>query len=218
MLTVNIPDQAKPVIERLAVMTEDEFEAIRAALSTAPPNLRLETFNEEVKKFLSEKIPDIADLVDVVTSLSRSPRDASVSIEEIAASVTREVLRRKGEHPDPALLQKRLISLLDIPSLKLWAKASDVQHQYEEIFFAARILSDIRTVFGPDGIKPLGAMVVHNLKISSVGGRHQQHDQFFALDNADLELLQDAIQRAKDKTASLEGIIKQSNLTYFQSK
>jgi hypothetical protein len=219
MLSVNIPDQARPLIERLAVMTEEEFESIRSALSTAPPNLRLETFNEEVKKVLSGKIPGSADLVDIITGLSRAPRDASVTVEELAASVTSEVLKRKGEHPDPAILEGRLAALLGIQSLKLWAKASDVQHQYEDIFFGARIISDIRTVFESDGVNPLGAMVIHNLEIKSGrGGFHQLHDKFYALDNADLDILEQVIQRAKTKTVSLENIIKQANLTYFQSK
>ena len=219
MLTVNIPDQAQSLIQRLETMPEEEFEAIRVALGAAPPNLRLDTFNQQVKKILSERYPEIADLVDVITGLSRSsPRDASVSIEELAASITAEVLKRKGEHPNPALLEGRIAVLLGIPPLKLWAKASNVQHQYEEIFFEARIISDIRTVFEPDGTTPLGAMVVHNLKITSADGRHQYHDHFFALDNADLEILQSVIQRAKEKTESLETIIRKSDLTYFQSK
>jgi hypothetical protein len=220
MLAVDIPEQAKPLIERLAVMPKEEFEAFRNALSTAPPNLRLETLNEEVKKLLLEKFPKIAELVDIITGLSRSPRDASVTVEELAASVAAAVLKRKGQQPpDTALLESRLAALLGIPSLKLWAKASDVQHQYEEIFFGARIISDIRTVFESDGVKPLGAMVVHNLEITSGrGGYHQLHDRFFALDNKDLEILQQVIERAKAKTLSLEHFIKQSQLTYFESK
>lgn len=222
MLTVNIPDQVKPLIERLATMPGEEFDAIMAALNTAPPNLRVETFNGQVKELLAGKGPEVADLVDIIMGLSRSPRDSSVTVEELAASVASEVLKRKGEHPgDPKLLEGRLSALLGIQSLKLYARANEVQHQYGEVFFGARIISDIRTVFEPDGTKPLGAMVVHNLKITSGHGPfHQQHhDHFFALDNADLEILQRVIERAKDKTVSLEGIIKnQPNLTYFQSK
>lgn len=221
MLAVDIPEQAKPLIERLAVMPEEEFEAFRNALSTAPPNLRLETLNEEVKKLLLNKFPKIAELVDVITGLSRSPRDASVTVEELAASVAAVVLKQKPQEPpgDTALLESRLTALLGIPSLKLWAKASDVQHQYQEIFWAARIISDIRTVFESDGVKPLGAMVVHNLEITSGrGAYYQTHESFFALDNKDLDLLIEVVERAKAKTLSLERIIKQSELTYFESK
>jgi hypothetical protein len=218
MLTVNMPDQAQSLIERLGLMPKEAFEALRAALGTAPPNLRIDTFNEQVKKLVSGIMPEMADLVDVITQLSRTPRDASVSVEELASSIVGEILKRKGEHPDPALLESRLSALLGIPSLKLWAKASNVQHQYEEIFSAARIISDIRTVFEADGVTPLGAMVVHNLKITSIDGRHQFHDRFLALDNADLEILQEVLQRARGKAGSLEGIIMKSGLTYFQSK
>ena len=213
-----MPDEAKSLVERLGFISEEEFQALRAAFGTAPPNLRIDTFSEQVKNLIAGMMPEIADLVGVIIGLSRSPRDESVRVEELASSVVSEILKRKGEHPDPVLLENRLSGLLGIQSLKLWAKASNVQHQYEEIFSAARIISDIRTVFEADGVTPLGAMVVHNLKITSVDGHHKFHDRFLALDNADLEIMQQVLQRALDKTGSLEGIITKSRLTYFQSK
>jgi hypothetical protein len=58
-----------------------------------------------------------------------------------------------------------------------------VQAQYEDLFFGARIMSDIRTVFEPDGTNPLGAMIVHSLKIThGKAGQYPKDDKFFALD------------------------------------
>ncbi|MEP7353629.1 MAG: hypothetical protein ABI824_10400 [Acidobacteriota bacterium] len=223
MLTVNIPEQARALLERLATMPEEHFEALRSALSAASPNLRLNIFNRQVKSLLSGKAPELSDLVGVITGLSRSPRDESVGVNELAASVAAEVLKNKASgNPDPnpgsVLLVARLVILLGIQSLKLWAKASNVQHQYGEIFADARIISDIRPVFEPEGTTPMGAMVVHNLKMSSTDGRGELRERFFALDSADLDILQAVIQRAKDKTASLDQIIERSNLTYFHSE
>jgi hypothetical protein len=218
MLTVNMPDEALTHIEQLGSMSEEAFQVLKAAFSTAPPNLRIDTFSEQVKNSVTRALPEMADIAGIIIGLSRSPRDSSVSVEELASSVAGEILKRKGEHPDPVLLENRLSGLLGIQSLKLWAKAANVQHQYEEIFSAARIISDIRTVFEADGVTPLGAMVVHNLKITSVDGHHKFHDRFLALDNADLDILKEVLQRATDKTGSLENIIMKSGLTYFQSK
>jgi len=217
VLTVNIPEQAKPILGLLGTMHDQDFEAISAALTGAPANLRAEKFMGQVKALVSGMRPEIADLVEIVANLSRSPRDVSVTIEELSKSVAALVFAQNPQYL--AVLENRLISLLSIKSLKLYARASDVQHQYEDLFFGARIISDIRTVFEPDGTKPLGAMIVHNLKIT-----HGQPDQsfrdekFYALDDADLDILQEAIKRAREKAKSLEVIIDQAKLTYFPSK
>jgi hypothetical protein len=219
MLAVNIPDQAKPLFELLALMPEEDFDAIRNALNAAPPNLRPEKFSAEVKNILPG-VNRIVDLVEAIVGLSRSPRDSSVTIDELVNAVAEAVItRRKAQQPpiDQAVLVHRLVTLLGINSVKLYARASNVQHQYEDVFLSARIISDIRTVFESHDTKPLGAMVVHNLKITSLHGEHTQN-KFFALDNLDLELLQQCIDRAREKTKSLETIIEESRLTYFPSK
>lgn len=219
MLAVNVPDQAKPLFERLALMPEEEFDAISNALNTAPPNLRPEKFSVEVKNILPG-VNQIVDLVEAVVGLSRSSRDSSVTVDELVNAVAEAVLAKKKSQPptDPAVLVHRLTTLLNIKSVKLYARASNVQHQYENIFLSARIISDIRTVFESDDTQPLGAMVVHNLKITSLNGGEHQQNKFFALDNLDLDLLQQCIDRAREKTKSLEKIIEESRLTYFPSK
>jgi hypothetical protein len=158
------------------------------------------------------------ELVDIITNLSRSSKDATVTIEELAKSVTALVDVPANENFNPQVLEQRIIRLLSIKPLKLYARASNVQHQYEDLFFGARIISDIRTVFEPDGTKPLGAMIVHNLKITHGQTGQDRHDKFFALDNADLDILLLAIERAKEKTKSLEIIIDEAKLMYFPSK
>ena len=218
MLTVNIPKQVMPLFARLGTMPENEFDALESALGSATPNLRTEKFVEHVKNLVSGMGSETLELVDIITNLSRSSKDATVTIEELAKSVTALVDVPANENFNPQVLEQRIIRLLSIKPLKLYARASNVQHQYEDLFFVARIISDIRTVFEPDGTKPLGAMIVHNLKITHGQTGQDRHDKFFALDNADLDILLLAIERAKEKTKSLEIIIDEAKLMYFPSK
>ena len=149
MLTVNIPDEAKFRLVLLAVMSDQIFDGISIALNRASPNLRQEKFTEQFKSAATGMSAEIAELLDVIIHLSRSYRDASVSVEELASGVASIISapEKYKDTFDPRILERRLLALLSIQSLKLYARAADVQAQYEDLFFGARIISDIRTVF-----------------------------------------------------------------------
>jgi hypothetical protein len=75
----------------------------------------------------------------------------------------------------------------------------------------------MRTVFDPEDSQPSGALIVHNLKITSFRGGEFE-ETYFALDNADLVILRKVLDRAEAKTASLESVIAKTGLKYFESK
>jgi hypothetical protein len=208
-------------------MSDAEVSVVKARMEEVPLSLRVDRYAEQLKGLVEKETPEIQDVVQVMASLMFAPRDPSITAEVLASAVSSTVAARKGrEGEDPKqkvermkVLEMRLRDLFSTPALKLYSRASDVQHQYEHILTDARIMSDIRTVFDPesDGSKPMGAMVVHNLKIAYISN-YGHRDSYFALDNADLLILQEAIARAVAKTSTLEGIIKTSNLRYFESK
>ena len=227
MVTVSIPEPAKPIIERLIVMSDEELSAIKTALEKVPLSLRVDKYSEQLKRVVAKGTSEMQDVVQVIASLTFAPRDPSISAEVLAKAVATAVISRKDRTSeeaqktasDLAILETRLRDLFNNPHLKIYSRATDVQHQYEHILTDARIMSDIRTVFDPDGdgSQPLGAMVVHTLKITHMSNRSYR-DSYFALDNADLTILSKAIGRAAKKTASLEEIIRNNKLRYFESK
>ncbi len=227
MVTVNIPEPAKAIIEHLGSMSDAEVSVVKARMEEVPLSLRVERYAEQLKGLVEKETPEIQDVVQVVASLTFAPRDPSITAEVFARAVASTVVARKGhEAEDPKkkaarmkILEARLRDLFSTPTLKMYSRASDVQHQYEHIFTDARIMSDIRTVFEPesDVSKPIGAMIVHNLKVTYISN-YGHRDSYFALDNADLLILQKAVERAIAKTSTLEGIIKKSNLRYLESK
>lgn len=208
-------------------MSDDELSAIKAALEQVPLSLRVETYSEQLRQVLAKDTAELQDVAHVLASLTLTPRDPSISVDDFAKAVATAVIWRKGRESQDkaekaanlALLETRLRDLFNTPALKVYSRATDVQHQYEHILTDARIMSDIRTVFDPDGdgSQPLGAMVVHTLKVTYISNRSYR-DSFFALDNADLAILSRAIARAVKKTASLEKIIENNKLRYFESK
>jgi hypothetical protein len=106
-----------------------------------------------------------------------------------------------------------LITLLNADLFSLAAKAHDLQTDDERTFCSARILTDMRPVFGPrieDG--PKAMVVIHQLKL----GYHQgndKHQQFYvALDAQDLAELKRVIDRAEAKARTLKEAVKATQM------
>jgi hypothetical protein len=103
-------------------------------------------------------------------------------------------------------LQRRISVLMGLDSLATSSKAAELQFEHERVFDRARILSDIRTVFGESVGDVKGAVITHELKISYVHGSEVE-ELYLALDEQDLSELKQTIDRALGKTRTLEKIL-----------
>jgi hypothetical protein len=109
----------------------------------------------------------------------------------------------------------RLTQLLNAKPLQLVAKAHDVLLEHSQIFTSARIVSDIRPVFGEKNEDPPTAAVIVHMLNMTYRSDSDTKDFVVALDTKDIQLLLDVLERAKTKTQSLESIIQATNMTYI---
>ncbi len=141
-----------------------------------------------------------------------------VSTEEFAEQVcdAMEVLSSdelRLPHEEREEFKAKLVALLGADVFSLVSKVYDLATEDERVFCNARILTDLRPVFGArieDG--PRAMVVLHHLKL----GYHQgseRHQQFhIALDGDDLETLRKLIDRAEAKASSLKLALKGTRL------
>lgn len=101
---------------------------------------------------------------------------------------------------------------MSIEALRTVAKAARLQRDGERLYCTAKILSDIRPVFGKDPTQaPVGAVLTHTLRIGYHEGK--EHKEFhIVLDSNDLDALGKAVQRAKAKDKTLREFLKTANL------
>jgi hypothetical protein len=217
--TVSIPEIYRTPLVKIASMPEAEVVELREALSSIGVTLKPLNLTAQVRGQIKRPSPELDDIVQVLVGLSSARAGSDVSIEEFSKDVAKSMTRRKDapKDYDESVFEKTLSSLLGIESLALSARAAEIQHDYERVFASARIVSDIRSVFGTSNIDPVGAMIVHNLKITFFE-EGRVREAFFALDNADLIVLRQVIDRAELKTPKLETMIKTSGVQYFESK
>ena len=140
---------------------------------------------------------------------------------EVAADI-KETIDRQQPQGFPLdktdLVRQRIAKLLSVGGwLAVLAKAQNVRGDQERLFCAARILSDVRPVFGntPDSIS--AAVVVHSLNITyHQDGEHK--DFYVALDTNDLRNLKKTVERAEKKHETLKSLIQKSTIRYFDGE
>lgn len=219
MPTVSIPEVYRAALDKIAFMPEDELGALRDALSRTGVTLKPATLAGQIREQIQNPSSELDDIIQTLVGLSSARAGSDLPVEEFAKDVAKSVGRRKEKLKDydQAAFEQRLVSLLNIESMMLSARAAEIQHDYERVFASARIVSDIRAVFATSKVEPVGAMIVHNLKVTYFE-EGRLREVFLALDNADLVSLRKIIDRADAKTAKLEQVIKRSGVQYFESK
>ncbi len=165
-----------------------------------------------------DRIPkkDALALIEALLALyiikANNKKSASELVGEVAANLACDLeLKSDEDNRDKNetlnRFKERLLKLMSVPSLELCAKATGLQGEYDQIFVAARILTDIRPIFGND-IKdqPTNALIVHNLKIEFLDSGVLK-EIFFALDGKDLIELTEEASRAGTKEETLSKLL-----------
>lgn len=168
--------------------------------------LRTEEVTEAVLK-LAQGYPrrEVEQAVDVLSSLSVVRLMADVDVEVFVNDVIDAMeAQEEGFTANREEFGARLSEVLSYPSVVAPAKARSILIDHANYLCRARILSDIRPVFGSDVEQtPTTAVVTHTLKLSYHRGTGTLRDFFVVLDRNDLDELSRLIERAKAKEKTL---------------
>ncbi|HTW64475.1 MAG TPA: hypothetical protein VME17_07665 [Bryobacteraceae bacterium] len=212
-----IPEGFRPALVRIAAMSNADVDDLHKALATAAPTLKVETIIGHLQSTLKKDIPDLPEIIHTLSNMNNARVGAEVAVREFAHDISAQFAARKDKSPGADTLERKLILLLSVETLVISAKAFDVQHEYEKLFIAARIVTDTRTVFNQAGTEAVGTMIVHNLNIKySEGGEFKE--VFIALDDADIAKLRKVLDRAEAKTSVLEKLIEKTGTPYFDAR
>jgi len=207
---------------KLRILEEDSFKELMTALSGAPPMFR----PVDLMAYLASHVAsitqtDLRAILTMLISLSIAQIRANISTSQLTGDICTvmeqsedQQLKLIGEECDS--FRDRLLGLLNIESLTYPAKAGGVMTDHDRIFRQARVLTDIRTVFGPDiGVLPKGAVIIHMLNITYLHGGEK--DNFYvAMDSLDVESLIATLQRALAKATTLGKVLEKADLVRLE--
>jgi hypothetical protein len=186
------------------------------ALKKSTPGLFPEQLAREISKKVKIEEMETKQIVSILLSMysTRAARGGSVDafLKDTFDTLTEASV--KPQDGDWSKYKKFFSDYLNLKGqIEVTTKAFDILLGNEHNYSEARIFTDIRPVFTTDPSEaPVGAVVVHNLKIEY---RKESSPQefFIALDSQDLLKLRKVIDRAIAKESSVCNLLKKMNLT-----
>lgn len=208
----------------LRTLEEDSFKELMAALSDARLMLR----PTDLMIHLVPRVPSIPEenlktIMETLMNLSAAQSRANVTTAQLTEDVCTVMEKTEDQGlklvgPECDTFRDRLLKLLNIESLTYPAKAMGVMIDHDCIFQQARVLTDIRTVFGSDiGTLPKGAVIIHMLNITYQHTGNREHF-YVAMDSLDVESLIATLQRALAKGTTLNKVLEKADLVRLDAQ
>lgn len=221
MATIRIPQDQWTGFEKLVALDDESVRTLATALREDFPGLsNPPALAEMASRAVGISLADAEDVMGVLATLYilRARRESPIPdfIEELYQALDEAGTEGLAfSEYDRARFGDRLALLLDVESISVESKAVDVQYDNERTFHSARIVTDIRPIFGSDPQEPpTGAVIVHMLRIT-YRERNRTRDLFVALDSEDVGTLSELAKRAHSKATSLKSFLAGTELPYM---
>jgi hypothetical protein len=195
------------------------------SLSDSDVNRILDVFRDEsltldpatiaslVRPILAQRSEnEVENFVEALCSLyflrAHAEVDIGKFIDDLIEAVS-ESENKQVQTTDPeelAHLRSTFKSLLTVQALSTQTKAQELQRDFANIFWDAKVITDIRPIWDGDVRRPpVGTVVTNTLKLEyhHAGG----HGELYVyIDKEDIDTLLSALKRAKNKTATIESL------------
>lgn len=217
-MPIKVPSAQEEPLRLLAQQSEDRralLAALRAAKGLIDPSELISAVVKESK--LKEEL--VSSWVRMLLSMYLGAAESHAVFADEVCAIVEHLIRDPAERDvvDWSGFKADLEALLACDeSLGVTAKALSVRSEYAAIYCRARIVTDVRPIFGPDPTTaPLAAVIVHTLRITYHDG--DSHKDFYvALDAGDLRQMRELAERASKKEASLKAEIVRTRMRYLE--
>jgi len=220
MAELVIPDKYREGVVKLLKLSEDSFKEIISAFEGVGPKLFPDELSSQVKsKVKGTSSEDLSEIIATIMSLSSyraydesTPDEVADQVVQAAIDADLPVESEKAR----ATFKNRLIKFFELNTLLVSAKALGILQANENLFCTARILTDIRPVFGSNPtVPPSAAVMVHMLDLAYHKKTGEVQHVFVAMDSLDIETLREALDRADMKAESLKPLIKKAGVEFL---
>lgn len=213
----NIPDEHRKAFGRLANMSNEAFGAIVSALGSATPCLRLTDLRNRVQAAILSAVPNELRLAEAIIALavtsSRREFNSEVPENDLLQSLAAAVAKEESLDPGHTKrLRDRLVAISRLPVIRVSTKSTTLQVAHDRVFNSSKIVTDLRPVFGePVSSGELLFLVIHHLHITAIRNGEPE-EVYFSMDDKDLDMLGDAVERARTKAAVLRSTLRAHQL------
>jgi|CXWL01.1.fsa_nt_gi hypothetical protein len=221
-MPLRFPIEDRPLLVKFFSLSKTSVRSLVKFLQREPPALMLKTLAARVSQKIKVSPRDASQLLGVVTNFFSAFKNSGLGIEDFLVEF-RKALEETGEaelHFEDRRWNEHKTHLVQIlkceKSIGVTSKALSVMTDHARVFRDARILTDLRPVFGPNPNEPPdAAVIVHTLKIEHMAD-HEHKEFFVALDSLDLDRLEKLVRRAKLKERGLKRSFKHNKTSILE--
>jgi hypothetical protein len=212
---LRIPDNQIKFFKRLLEAPADRLAELPRLLADSAPAWSASDFERRLAQDMDLDPQLIKAAAVVGFSLLATAEGGTVRPQDLPAAVVDGVAERidlPADSAERARLEQFLRAIVESPgNFEVSRKVQYVGLEYEHLFLDARILTDVRPVFGGDGFEISTSVVVHSLRIKSREDR-QERSSYFALDRDDLLQLRELIDRALKKERVIHDTLSEADI------
>lgn len=216
-MQLQIPPRFEDSLVDFLSMSRDVREIFMEAIQTAPIMLSQRKLAKHIAPKIKLDKNKIAGIVAMLASLYRTMEDTPIDefVDDVydAAITLEKISTIEIEWDD---IKKDFKTALSNDSFGVTSKAMDILGHYPNTYCSARLVTDIRPVFGQNTNEcPPASFVVHTLRISSHQDDSDTKDYYVTLDSQDLHELRRIIDRALMKETTLKSVIDDTKMQYI---
>jgi hypothetical protein len=217
MTQFRVPRQYVGGLRALSSLTDEEATQLHGRLAAAEKFQPVGELERMISEALPERVRAASDeILSALLALRTQLRSGGGQVAKLAQLAASDPRLGDTQSASGTKLATLLTELLGTEAIATTAAAAELLIQHERPYRAARIISEIRPVFGEDTKEPPpGAILVHRLQITHWTPDSGVWTTEFALDQSDLTQLRDVISRAFDKSQSLRSLLKASGVESF---
>ncbi len=211
-IRLSVPEGQLPLLARIRDLGPERLEQLarevqKVGFVVDPSDLQ-RPLEETAKQ-------DAAPVVQILLSLSLVARNRDLNPAELVEGVTaglgalpQELSWNEGQLKAWRSVTPQLIALLSLENVQVLAKAVDLAYEYGFVFDRARIVTDIRPVFGASEDSVKAAIVSQTLRLYYFG-ENGERTLSVAMEEKDIKQLLTSCQRALLKARAAKGLMEE---------
>lgn len=220
--SLTIPTRLRAGLAALGSLSSDCYETLFKALKDADPADTAKALAARIEnKFPESSRSSIEKIIVAINSSQSVQRSAHVDAEEFVSDAW-EALKEDSpkllEGIDRETFQSRLGALINETDIQLTtSKIRQLRTEVERSMCGARIITDVRPAFMHDATRPpKAATILHTLQIRFHDDGDKHREFYVAVDDNDLNILKEAIERAIAKEKTLKELFGGTQLQFFE--
>lgn len=224
-MQLTVPEPHRVPLRKLVTLPREQKDGLAAALGEARPAANVVELAMEIRDDVDLDFRDLIGILGLLVSLYQLRATADRPLAELVNAIVDAAFSsiaadaELGTGARPELISFLNEVLQQHQTLGVTSKAMDVLLQDANPFSDSRIVTSVRPIFTEDGgddpPQPSAALIIHNLKVTTLDGLGSEKQHFIALDTHDLRALKGTIDRALAKETSLRQLMDRTGLPFI---